>query len=145
MDTSSQELSQTSPAKKMQKHGSAQTSKHVSAASSPSKLNSSHGSSAASPAKKDKQSAIMPAILEFDSIETDRRFPRNESRTGERALCSAHAPRIPNRPYQRRQQPRPVHCLQSYHMHTLVFRFFVVMLRAPDFIFSTGFTFSSLS
>ena len=144
MDTSSQELSQTSPAKKMQR-GSAQTSEHVSAASSPSKLNSSHGSSAASPAKKDKQSAIMPAILEFDSIETDRRFPRNESRTGERALCSAHAPRIPNRPYQRRQQPRPVHCLQSYHMHTLVFRFFVVMLRAPDFVFLTGFTFSSLS
>ena len=140
MDTSSQELSQTSLAKKMQKIGSAQTSGHVSAASSPSKGNSSHGSSAASPAKKDKQSAIMPAILEFD---------KKCSR-----LCQDGSPPphelpnsvpLPHRPYQRRQKPRLVHCMHSNHMDTVVFRFFVVMLRSPDFIFLSGFTFSSLS
>ena len=78
----------------MQKHGSAQTSGHVSAASSPSKLHSSHGSAAASPAKKDKQSAIMPAILEFDFLTSDKRFPGYENWPAGRQLCSAHAERI---------------------------------------------------
>ena len=77
MEDSSQDLSQTSPAKKPRKIGSAQTSSHASQASSPSKVSSSHGSAASSPAKLGKQSTSLSAISEVNLPCTDKPPPRS--------------------------------------------------------------------